>query len=124
MDALRRFGNRNSIRYVELERDGARPDLPGRGLAAFEITRPDKYCDTRPGWCGRRRVRQSVSVACLAIECKRQTSGWRRERCTGRFRRCRPATGYNVLVDGRRALNTDLAPHPNSSRSLSHVRQI
>src|ERR1700755_2472730 len=43
-DALRRFGNRDSVRHVELERDGSRPDLAGRSLAAFEITRPDKYC--------------------------------------------------------------------------------
>ena len=44
-NALRRVGNRNPVRHVELERDGARPDLPCRGLAAFEIARPDQHCD-------------------------------------------------------------------------------
>ena len=33
------------IRHVEPERDGARPNLPGRGLAALEIARPDQHSD-------------------------------------------------------------------------------
>jgi hypothetical protein len=38
-DAPRRFGDRNPIRHIELERDGARPNLLGRSLAAPETTR-------------------------------------------------------------------------------------
>ena len=42
-DALRCGGDRSPIRHVELERDGARPDLLGRGLTALEIARPDQH---------------------------------------------------------------------------------
>ncbi len=42
-DALRRGGDRSLIRHVELERAGVRPNLLRRGLAAFEIARPDKH---------------------------------------------------------------------------------
>src|SRR6202008_2885829 len=45
VDALRRVCNRNPIRHIKLERDGARPNLPGRGLAAFEIAGSDQHRD-------------------------------------------------------------------------------
>ncbi len=41
-DALCRGGDRSPIRHVELERNGARPNLPSRSLAALED------CATRP----------------------------------------------------------------------------
>jgi hypothetical protein len=44
-DALRRSGDRRLVRHVELERAGVRPDLPGRGLAAYEIARPDQHSE-------------------------------------------------------------------------------
>src|SRR5260370_8108632 len=44
-DALRRGGDRSPIRHVELERDGARANLRGRGIAALEIARPDQYSE-------------------------------------------------------------------------------
>ena len=42
-DAFRRGGDRNPIRHVELERDGARTNLLCRSLAAREIARADQH---------------------------------------------------------------------------------
>jgi hypothetical protein len=41
-DALHRVGKRNPVSDVELERDGARSDLFGCGLATLKIARPDQ----------------------------------------------------------------------------------
>ncbi len=48
-NALRRGGDRSLNRHVELERVGVRPDLPGRGLAALEIARPDQHSEAVRG---------------------------------------------------------------------------
>jgi hypothetical protein len=36
------------IGHVELQRVGARPDLPGRGLAALQVARPDQHGEAVP----------------------------------------------------------------------------
>src|SRR5580704_5308046 len=42
-DPLSRGGDRNLIRHVELKGVGVWPNLPGRGLAALEIARPNQH---------------------------------------------------------------------------------